>query len=58
MHQIFGGLIIIILLLAFIILNINWFGRFRRVAAWMLVPYALWVSYATLLNISIYILNK
>lgn len=58
MHQIFGGLIIIILLLAFIILNINYFGQFRRLAAWLLVPYALWVSYATLLNISIYILNK
>lgn len=58
MHMIFGGLVIIIALLVFIILNIAWFGRFSKVAAWLLVPYLLWVSYATLLNISIYILNK
>ncbi|TWR29390.1 tryptophan-rich sensory protein [Mucilaginibacter pallidiroseus] len=58
LHNIFGGLIVIILLLILIILNISWFGRFSMVAAWLLVPYLLWVSYATLLNISIYILNK
>jgi benzodiazapine receptor len=58
MHAILGGLVIIILLLVFIILNMAWFGRFTKVAAWLLVPYLLWVCYATLLNISIYILNK
>jgi hypothetical protein len=58
MHQVFGGLIIIVLLLVFIILNIAWFGRFTKTAAWLLVPYLVWVSYATLLNIGIYILNK
>ncbi len=58
LHQVFGGLIIIVLLLVFIILNIAWFGRFIKTAAWLLVPYLVWVSYATLLNIGIYILNK
>jgi benzodiazapine receptor len=58
MHQIFGGLVIIVLLLVFIVLNIAWFARFTKLAAWLLVPYLLWVSYATLLNSSIYILNK
>jgi len=58
MHQILGGLIIIILLLVFIILNINYFGRFNKIAAWLLVPYLAWVSYATLLNLNIYFLNK
>jgi benzodiazapine receptor len=57
MHQILGGLIIIIALLVTIVLNISWFGRFSKTAAWLLVPYLLWVSYATLLNISIVVLN-
>jgi len=57
MHQIAGGLIIIVALLVTIILNISWFGRFSKTAAWLLVPYLLWVSYATLLNISIVVLN-
>lgn len=58
MHQIFGGLGIIVALLVTIILNISWFNRFSKTAAWLLVPYLLWVSYATLLNISICVLNK
>jgi benzodiazapine receptor len=58
MHQVLPALIIIIALLIAIILNINWFGRFSKTAAWLLVPYLLWVSFATLLNLSIYILNK
>ncbi|MFD0764046.1 TspO/MBR family protein [Mucilaginibacter lutimaris] len=58
MHQILGGLVIIVSLLIVIVLNISWFGRFSRTAAWLLVPYLLWVSYATLLNIGICVLNK
>ncbi|MBD1387722.1 tryptophan-rich sensory protein [Mucilaginibacter rigui] len=58
MHQIMGGLFIIVALLVTIILNISWFNRFSKTAAWLLVPYLLWVSYATLLNISISVLNK
>ncbi|TSD66022.1 tryptophan-rich sensory protein [Inquilinus sp. KBS0705] len=58
MHQIFAALCIIIMLLVVIILNIAWFGRFSKPAAWLLVPYILWVGFASLLNLSIYILNK
>ncbi|MBK0378361.1 TspO/MBR family protein [Mucilaginibacter segetis] len=58
MHQIFAALCIIILLLVLIILNIAWFGRFSKLAAWLLLPYFAWVSFASLLNLSIYILNK
>ena len=58
MHHILAALIIIILLSVTIILNINWFGRLDTIAAWLLVPYLLWVCFATLLNISIYILNR
>ncbi|MES2062705.1 MAG: TspO/MBR family protein [Bacteroidota bacterium] len=58
LHQILYALIIIVALLVAIILNISWFNRFRKTAAWLLIPYLLWVSYATLLNISICILNN
>jgi len=57
MHEVFGALVIIILLWISIGFNIAWFGRFSKVAAWLLVPYLLWVSFASLLNISIYLLN-
>lgn len=57
MHHIFLALVIIILLWFSIIANIYYFGRFSKTAAWLLVPYLLWVSFASVLNFSIYILN-
>ena len=30
----------------------------ERRAAWLFVPYLLWVSYATALNVTIYLLNR
>jgi len=57
LHQVFGALIIIILLWASILLNIYWFHKFNKTAAWLLVPYLLWVSFAALLNVNIYLLN-
>jgi len=57
MHQILDALIVIMLLWLSIILNIAWFGKFNKIAAWLLVPYLLWVSFATLLNLNIYLLN-
>ncbi len=35
-----------------------WFWRYSRVATYLLVPYILWVSYATTLNIGIVLLNQ
>jgi tryptophan-rich sensory protein len=34
------------------------FSRINRTAAWLLVPYLLWVSFATVLNAAIYALNR
>ncbi|MDH3629419.1 MAG: tryptophan-rich sensory protein [Acidobacteriota bacterium] len=34
------------------------FRRIRPMAAWLLLPYLLWVSFATALNISIWVLNR
>jgi len=51
------GLIDIILLLFLILANIIIFYRVSKAAGLILIPYFLWVSFATLLNYSIVILN-
>lgn len=45
--------VMLVLILAFI--AVNW--RRDRVAAWLFVPYAAWVAFASLLNLSIALLN-
>jgi len=57
MHQILGAFILIILLLAFIILSIIKFYRVSKPAAYLLIPYLLWVGFASVLNYSLYQLN-
>ena len=52
------GLVVIVLLLAMIIATIRQFRPLDRTAALLLVPYAAWVSYATLLNTAIWWLNR
>lgn len=51
------ALINILILICFIILNIKVFYPVSRFAAYLLIPYLLWVSFATFLNFSIVILN-
>jgi tryptophan-rich sensory protein len=58
MHQILGALVVIVALLICIIVNIMAFSKISKPAAWLFVPYLAWVSFATLLNLSIYLLNK
>ncbi len=58
LHQILPALIIIIGLWLLILLNINAFSKYTRIAAWLLLPYLLWVSFASVLNFSIYMLNR
>ena len=47
----------ILVLLALIIATIVAFARIRRLAAWLLAPYLAWVTFATLLNYSVWQLN-
>jgi len=47
----------IVVLLALIVATIIAFGRIRRLAAWLLAPYLAWVTFATLLNYSVWQLN-
>jgi tryptophan-rich sensory protein len=57
LHGVLPALFIILLLWVSIILNIRWFKKYSKTAAWLLVPYLLWVSFASILNLSIYLLN-
>ena len=51
------GLLNIILLLMAIIWNIKLFWAYSETAAKLLIPYLLWVAYATSLNFTIWYLN-
>lgn len=51
------GLINILILLALIIVTMIKFKPLSQAAFYLLVPYVLWVSFATLLNASIVVLN-
>lgn len=57
LHSLGGALIEIILLWLSIFATIIVFARVSKPAAWLLVPYILWVSFAMYLNYSIYALN-
>lgn len=56
-HQITLALVEILILWVFILLTIIHFYRFHKLAAILLMPYILWVSFATLLTGSILYLN-
>jgi tryptophan-rich sensory protein len=57
MQQIFGALVLIILIWFFIFLTIICFKKINKIAALLLLPYLLWVSFATILNASLWYLN-
>jgi tryptophan-rich sensory protein len=58
LHSITGGLVVIVLLDAAIVATIIAFARRSRIAAALLVPYAVWVGYATVLNAAIWNANR
>ncbi len=53
-----AGLVVIVALWGMIAASIAAFAPVSRAAAALLVPYILWVSFATILNASIYLLNR
>lgn len=57
LHSIVGGLVIILMLWMAILANIIVFYRISRWAGLILLPYLVWVSIASYLNYSIYLLN-
>ena len=52
-----AALVEIVVLLAAIVVTVQLFRRVDRLAAWLLVPYAAWVAFATLLNAALWRLN-
>ncbi|GEM_PF-419695 len=57
MKSLWGGVAIIALLWVAILLTILRFYPLSRPAAWLMAPYLLWVTFATVLNISVAVLN-
>ena len=57
LHALWPAFAIIISILSLIIAFIATSWRLDRVAAWLFVPYALWVGFASSLNLSIALLN-
>ena len=56
-ESIVGGAIVIVALLIVLVLTVRAFFGINRTAGWLLVPYLLWVAFATLLTLSIWVLN-
>lgn len=57
-HQIGLAFAEILVLWLMILLTIFSFARINKLAAWLLVPYISWVSFAAILNFTIWQLNK
>ncbi len=57
MHAPTAALVVIVVLWVLIILTMRSFFPIRRISAWLLLPYLLWVSFATLLNAGYVVLN-
>lgn len=56
-HSLWGGLLVIVTLWLLIAQTMRLFAQVKPVAAWLLVPYLAWVSFATVLNLGIALLN-
>jgi tryptophan-rich sensory protein len=57
LHSISGGMIVIIILWFLILTTIFSFYKISHQAAYLLIPYILWVSFAAVLNFAIWKLN-
>lgn len=54
----FFGLVVILLLWIAIVLTLQQFYKISQKGALLLLPYLLWVSFALVLNISLWVLNR
>ena len=57
-HRILGAFVIIVALWILILGTILRFHKISKAAAYLLVPYVLWAGFATVLNASLYVLNR
>lgn len=56
-HKVFAAFFLILFILAFAIATTIAFGRVRTAAAWLMLPYLLWLSFASILNWQTHLLN-
>ena len=56
-HQVTSALYLIILIWVFAVATTYIFSKIRALAAWLMIPYVLWLSFATILNYQIDVLN-
>jgi translocator protein len=56
-HQITAAFYLILFMIAVTIATAFAFGRIRRAAAWLLVPYMAWISFAAILNYQFDVMN-
>ena len=49
-HQVTAAFVLILAILGFAIATTFAFGRVRSAAAWLMVPYLVWLSFASILN--------
>lgn len=57
LHEVSMALVLIVLILALTIATTFAFAPIRKAAAWLLLPYMVWLSFATILNYQIDRLN-
>lgn len=57
MHSPILGLVVIVLLWWAIFKTIKQFSKINKTAGYLLYPYLAWVSFASLLNLSVFLLN-
>lgn len=57
-HQLFGAVVVIVLLWAMILWTILLFHEISKSAAYLLIPYILWVSFAAVLTVAVFVLNR
>ena len=57
LNNILLALIEVVILLAFILWTIKSFYKKSKVSSYLLMPYALWSTFATILTLAIFILN-
>ena len=57
-RNLFLALVVIVVMWIYIVKTIKAFAKIDKTASYLLYPYLAWVSFATILNFSIWFLNK
>ncbi len=51
----YGVIVVLWLLISYLVVN---FRKYNKWASYLMVPYLLWVSFASMLNLAIWVLNR